>query len=425
MRVSHFPVPRPFMLFALVLTMAAPCTVTAGDWPQILGPTRDGRAVDEQLLESWPADGPRQLWTRRVGMGFAGPAVVGQRAIVFHRVGESERVEALDVRTGEQLWQTDFDATYKPGYNSDTGPRCVPVIYKDRVYLFGAAGDLHCVALTDGKKKWSRGAYNDFQGDESYFGAGSTPVVFGDKLMVTVGGRNGAGIVAFSLEDGKTLWKATDEEATYSSPTTATINGQQHVVFLTRDNALSLDAKNGDLRFKIPFGKRGLTVTAASPIVFDDHMFLTASYRIGAKLVKFGEKETTTVWSSDDVMSSQYGTAVHRDGFLYGIHGREDQGVAELRCVEAKSGKVQWTVDGFGVAHLILAGDKLLILKVNGGLVLAAAAPERFRKIAEASISSDTTRALPALADGRLFVKTNRGNGGELQCLVVGKQASD
>jgi hypothetical protein len=121
-------------------------------------------------------------------------------------------------------------------------------------------------------------------------------------------------------------------------------------------------------------------------------------------------------------MSSQYATPVERDGFLYGIHGREDVGVAELRCIEAATGKVRWKKSSYGVAHLILAGDKLLIQKSDGQIALAAADPEKYRELATARVSPGPTRALPALSNGRLFVRSGSG-GGELLCLQVGAQA--
>lgn len=410
---------------AVLLPAVAASTTRGGDWPQILGPHRNGRAEGEQLASKWPAGGPRLVWEKTLGSGYAGPVVEGRRVVVFHRVGDAERVEALDAATGETLWKADFEALYRGGINPDTGPRCVPLIHKGRVIVFGAAGDLHCVTLADGKKLWSRSAYADFDGDEGYFGAGSTPLAVGDAVLVNVGGRDGAGLVAFSLEDGSTLWKRTDERASYSSPTYAVIDGKPHAIFVTRLSAISVDPATGDVRFQFPFGKRGPTVNAATPLVFDgNRLFVSASYGVGAKLARIGRDGVETVWSSDDVMSSQYTTCVYRDGYLYGVDGREDIGLGVLRCVDAKTGRARWSVEDFGVAHAILAGDKLLLVKNDGDLVLAEASPSAFRKLQEASLFDDipgvVVRALPALSDGRLLVRGNRGEGSVLKCLDVG-----
>lgn len=392
----------------------------AGDWPQILGPVRDGEAADEPAIPKWPAKGPKQLWSYPVGQGYAGPAVVGNRVLVFHRVGDAERVEALDAANGKSLWQADFDATYGGGINPDLGPRCVPLIHQDRVYVFGAAGDLHCVSLQSGAKLWSREAYQDFNGQEGYFGAGSTPIVAAGKVIVNVGGR-GAGLVAFDLETGQTAWQATDDGASYSSPTLATINGQSHAIFVTRLNAVSVDPNSGKVHFQFPFGARGPTVNGATPLVFDDFLFVSSSYGVGANFSQIDGDTVKKLWANDDVMSSQYTTCVYRDGFLYGTHGREDYNNGELRCFEAKTGDVKWTEPGFGVAHAILVGDQLLLLGVDGRLRLADVNSEAYRELASATISNNITRALPALSNGKFYFRDNGSSGGQLICLELVK----
>jgi outer membrane protein assembly factor BamB len=399
----------------------------AGDWPQILGPHRNGAAEGETLATKWPADGPARLWQVQLGSGYAGPAVKGDRVVVFHRVGDVERIEAFDAGSGRSLWRADFEALYRGGINPDTGPRCVPVIHNDRVIAFGAAGDLHCVTLADGMKLWSRSALEDFRGDEGYFGAGSTPIVIGDNVLVNIGGRNGAGLVAFSLKDGATLWKKTDEDASYSSPTYAEINGKPHAIFVTRLSAISVDPASGHVQFQFPFGKRGPTVNAATPLVFDKNLlFVTASYGVGAKLARIKADGAETVWANDEVMSSQYTTCVYREGYLYGVDGREDIGVGVLRCIDAKTGEVQWSVEGFGLAHAILVGDKLLLTKNDGTLVLAEASPRGFRELASASLFPDqrgaVVRAIPALSGGRLFVRANTGGASILRVFAVGAE---
>ena len=351
--------------------------------------------------------------------------MVGKRAVVFHRVGSHERVEASDVERGESLLPADFVANYSGGYNPDKWPRCVPTIHANRIYVFGASGELHSVDLDSGTKRWSVNVYEELGGDEGYFGAGSSPIVAGDKLLVNVGGRKGAGLVAFSLETGRVVWKTTDERASYSSPTSAVIGGEPHVIFITRYNVVSVNPVNGHERFRFPFGKRGPTVNAATPIVFDDHLFVSASYGVGAILAAIdSDGSSRTVWSNDDSLSSQYSTAAYREGYLYGTHGRADIGVADLRCLEARSGKVKWTKSGFGVAHPILVGDRILLQTAEGEVVLARATAEAYQELARAKVVSGSTRALPALSGGLLFIRSSQGSSGELKCLIVGKGAA-
>lgn len=403
-------------LAAALLLLTHNCV--AGDWPQILGPNRDGKAVHELAIPKWSESGPQRKWSRPVGQGYAGPAVVGDQVILFHRVGDVERLESLNAATGDSQWKTDFAASYQGGVNPDLGPRCVPLVHDKRVYAFGAAGDLYCVKLSDGEKQWTRAAYRDFSGQEGYFGAGASPIVAADKLIVNVGGR-GAGLVAFELADGKTAWQATDEAASYSSPTLTTIDGKDRVVFVTRLNVVAINPENGDVRFRFPFGSRGPTVNGATPLVIDDHLFVSASYGVGANWSRISDVSAKEIWASDEVMSSQYSTCVYRDGFLYGTHGREDYSNGVLRCVEVATGEVKWTQQGFGVAHTILIGDQLLILTVDGALRLVEASPSRYRQLASAQVSSDVTRALPALSNGKFYFRDNAGQSGKLVCLQL------
>jgi outer membrane protein assembly factor BamB len=411
----------PKRFLALFCLLAFSTETPAGDWPQILGPARNGKAEHERLSDRWPSGGPKVLWRFSLGGGYAGAAVAGQRCIVFHRVASSERVECLDCATGKSQWKSDFPATYRGGVDADTGPRCVPLLTDGTAYVFGAAGDLHAVELNTGKEQWSQSLYADYNGDEGYFGAGSTPILVGGKLLVNVGGR-GAGIVALDPATGKTFWQASDEGASYASPASVTLQGRENAVFVTRLNCVLADPASGRVTTLFPFGKRGPTVNAATPLVIDSKLFVTASYGVGAALASLNGTSAKVLWSNDDTMSSQYSTPVQHDGFLYGIHGREDVGVAELRCVEAATGKVRWSKTGYGVAHLIVAGDKLLIQKADGQLALAAADPTRYRELASARLTSEPTRALPALANGRIFVRAGSG-GGQILCIDVGEGA--
>jgi outer membrane protein assembly factor BamB len=373
-----------------------------------------GETPPERLPERFQ---PR--WRVRIGQGYAGPAVVDSQVLVFHRIDDDECLQSLDRATGKLRWEARFAARYRGGVDPDVGPRCVPVVANGTVIVYGAAGELHAVRLADGQKLWSRDVLADFGGNDGYFGAGSTPLVLDDQVLVNAGGRNGAGLVALDLHTGKTRWQSTDEAASYAAPTLVPGTDPQRVLSVTRLSALLVDPRSGRILARHPFGRTGPTVNAATPIAFEQYVFLTASYQVGATLLRIDGDRWAEVWSNDETLSSQYNTPVYVDGFLYGIHGREDLGVAELRCVEATSGRVAWTEPSFGVAHLLCVGDRLLLLKVDGQLVLAETNPRRFTSLGRLQVSSAVTRALPAYSNGELFLRTNDGRGGELLCVPV------
>lgn len=417
-RLDRRPIQRSLWSLIAVALLTAP--VLAGDWPQILGPRRNGQADKETLPDKLEPGKLKPLWTARVGSGYAGPVVVGQRVIVFHRLGDNEVVEALDAGGGKGQWRALSPASYRGGIDADLGPRCVPLVSQNSVFAYGAGGDLVCVALDSGKVLWRRELAADYDADEGYFGAGSSPIVAGGKLLVNVGGKN-AGLVALDPVTGKTQWQATKEVASYSSPTLAKIAGKEQAIFLTRLNCVAVDPATGQATILFPFGKTGPTVNAATPVVAGDKLFVTASYQIGAELRRLTAGGAEQVWANDDSLSSQYNTAVESRGYLYGIHGREDSSPASLRCVELATGKVKWSEDGFGVAHAILAGDKILLLGVGGKLTLIAANPSKYEELGTHNLGRGTTRALPALSGGKLYVRTSSPSGGELLCVPLGK----
>jgi len=409
------------LAFLLPLLLLAPApNATAGDWPHIHGPNRDGQAQGEKLDTTWlnrPSQpGPKQLWTIRSGEGFSGISVAGDTAILFHRVGGNQRMQALNPATGDTRWQTDFPTDYRGGIEPDGGARSTPVIdaATKRVFVLGPAGNLHAVDLATGRKIWTRALQADTRALEGFFGAGSHPLLAGGRLLVNIGGRD-AGIVALDPANGKTIWSATDERASYSG---GTLHKDKAIV-ITRMKCLSIDPASGAVGWEFPFGMRGSTVNAAIPLVQDNTLFVSASYRVGAKAFDISGPRPRELWANDSSLSAQYTTPVIVDGHLYGTHGREDRGSGELRCVELATGKVKWTQPGAGMQFVIAAGDLLLLWKIDGNLTLIRANSERYEQLQRANITGNLSRSTPSLSNGRLFV---RATPGPLVCLEVGKK---
>jgi outer membrane protein assembly factor BamB len=382
------------------------------DWPQFLGPDRNGVYDGAPLLETWGATGPRVVWRKQVGQGFSGPVVVENRLILFHRVENREVVEAFDARTGASEWQYGYPTAYRDDFGFDEGPRAVPVIADGVVYTYGAEGQLHAIDLASGKKIWSEDAMRRFKVPKGFFGAAGSPLVENGRVLANIGGDK-AGIVAFDAKTGKVLWTATDDQASYSSAVSATLGGRRLAVFLTRAGLVGLDPANGMVQFQRRWRARiAASVNAATPLVIGDLLFVSAQYGPGAAVMRVEGSTLTDLWASDDVLSNHYATSVYLDGHLYGFHGRQEFGPS-FRAVELRTGKVRWSQEQFRAGNVTLAGNRLLILREGGELIIAAASPEAFRPIARAQILPATVRAYPALADGFLYVR----NENTLVCL--------
>lgn len=401
-------------LIAFVGVCAPACF--ADDWPQFLGPTRNGVSTEKELNHQWGGAGPALVWQKRVGAGFSGPVVAGKRLVLFHRRGDQEIVECLDPLTGKELWKYAYPTGYRDDFGFDDGPRATPLIEGNRVYTLGAEGTLHCLDLKSAQKIWSRALLREYGAAKGFFGVATSPLVEGDLLLVNIGAPR-AGIVAFAKDTGKELWRATGQEASYSSPVAATIQGKRRVAFFTRDGLVVLDPASGTVDYTKRWRARiNASVNAATPIVVDDHVFVSTSYATGALLVHFTPGGPKEVWQGDESMSNHYATCVYHDGHLYGFDGRQEEG-ARLRCVEWKTGKVRWTQEGFGCGWTILADGKLWIVTEKGELVVAEATPDAYREKARARVLDKTVRAAVALADGRLYARDTE----KLVCLNLRK----
>lgn len=393
---------------AFVLGLCASASaLAAADWPQFLGPTRNATTVGADLAETWPKDGPPVAWQRKLGSGWAGPVVAGAKVIVFHRVGGEELVECLDAATGKELWKQAFATGYVDNFGFDNGPRATPCVADGRVFVFGANGNLRALDLATGRPLWSADAQKDFSADKGFFGFACSPLVEGRALLVNVGGKAGAGLAAFDTATGKVLWKANDEEASYSSPVAATIGGQRHAFFFTRHHLVSLDPASGAARFRFPWGpKLHASVSAAVPVVSGDTVFISAGYGAGAAALRVKPGGVEKLWSGEEQLTAQYVTPVLRAGFLYGFEGRVDTGPRpELRCIELATGKVRWSTERVPHGGILLAGRDLLITADTGELIRVAAEPQGFIEQARAQILGREGRAQPALAEGRLFAR--------------------
>ena len=401
-RILHFNVQRGWLISFLLWAVQT----RASDWPQFLGPDRNGACAATNLAETWPKEGPPIVWRKKIGQGFSGPTVAAGKLILFHRLDGKETVECLDAGNGKPFWTFDYPTGYRDDFGFDEGPRATPAVADGRIFTFGAEGVVHCLDSGTGKKIWNVNTKAWFETSKGFFGAACSPLVDGDAVMLNIGGANGAGIVALDKASGKVLWKATEDEASYSSPVSATLGGRRCAFFLTRNRLVALDPANGKMFFDFPWQPRvHASVSAATPLIIGDLIFLSASYETGAVLLRADDNKVEKIWSNDDVLSNHYATSIHHHGFLYGFDGRQELG-QNLRCVELKSGKVRWSEDRFGAGTVTLVNHNLMVLRENGELILAPASPEGFKPVARAQILASGVRAYPALADGHLYARS-------------------
>lgn len=418
------------LTFHAVPKQLSPDAVTH-DWKTFLGPSRNGISTETHLLKAFGESGPKVVWEVRKGEGYASPAVVGDQVILFHRVGNQERVECLDANTGKRYWMHEYETTYGDRYGFSNGPRCQPVSDGVFVYTCGVGGILSCLDLKTGQMLWQRNLSDEFDLLPSFFGFASTPLIEGDKLIVNIGGKGGPCVAAFDKYTGEMQWGAGDKWGrSYASPVAAdTPAGRRVFVYAGGESRppvgglLVIDPSNGDVETRFPWrGNRYESVNASSPLVVGDQVYISESYGAGGVLLDFSEKgEYEEIWRNKR-LNTHFMTALHKDGYLYGIDGHGPRN-APFVCIELATGKEMWRAEpGWavnaegsnsydlypGLASLMLVDGRCLVLGQYGHLAWIDLNPDGYIELERTQLFfARQTWGMPALSRGLLYVCQN------------------
>ncbi len=409
-------------LFVVFATMNTGVTVeaqTGHDWPQFLGPHRNGISAETGLLDRWPAGGPKEVWRVAGGVGMSGLAIRRGRLLTMIQTDGMQRVVCLDAKTGESIWRTAVAPEYKNGQGN--GPRATPTVAGDLVFTFTGEGILVALRFADGEILWSHDVVTEHGGKPSDYGMSCSPLVVGDRVVVAAGAPN-ATLVAHDAKTGDLIWKAgADEAAGYASPALLEVGGREQIVALTGGSVAGLAPKSGDVLWRYPY-KTDFKCNTASPLAFKDQVFISAGENHGSVLLKLtpeGDKfQASEVWSSfgvKSVLRNEWQTSMLIGGYLYGFDNVGSAGpVTHLTCVNAATGERAWQELRFGKGNLIAADGKLWISTMKGELVVVRASPEAYDEIGRATVIG-TTRQSPALSDGLLYLRDDQ----DIVCLSV------
>jgi outer membrane protein assembly factor BamB len=379
------------------------------DWPQWLGPNRNGVSAETDLLAKWPDDllTSCKAWEQPVGTGFSSLAVAAGRAYTLMQDGDDEAVICWDAETGRELWRFRYPAKYVNGQGS--GPRSTPAVDGDLVYTVGATGRMYCLKThpgsAGGEVVWSRDLLTEFYAKNLSWGVSFSPLVEGKLVYVNPGGPNGQSVAALDKYTGKTVWHALDDPAGYSSPVTATLAGKRQVIFFTAHELAGLSATDGTVYWRYPW-KTDYDVNAATPLVAGDYVFVTSGYGHGCGLLKIeadsGGMAAHPVYLDgrrNARLRSQFSSPVRYKGHLYGFNE------TELTCLDFRTGEVCWRQKGYDKGSLLVAGGRLIILGEFGRLALVETNPAGFHEISAVQFTEQKCWTVPALAAGRLYLR--------------------
>jgi outer membrane protein assembly factor BamB len=418
-----------------------PAGAVTHDWTSFLGPTHNAVSTETKLSRTLPAP---LVWELPKGTSYSSPAIAGDRLLFIHRVRDEEVVECMDALTGASRWQFKYGTAFEDRYGYNNGPRSSPVIDGTRVYTMGAEGKLHCLELATGKVLWKRDLTMEYKVPQDFFGTAGTPLVEGRLLIINVGAPGGPCVVGLDTSTGKEVWRAGREWGpSYASPVPAVVHGRRRVFVYAGGEStppsgglMSIDPATGKVDFSFPWRSRSYeSVNASCPVVFDNKVFISASYRTGGALLQINPDFTHKVLWTTQEFALHFNTPIHRGGYLYGFDGRNEPD-ASLACVEAATGKVVWretpewtetiggrqqTVGAFRGSLLAVDGNYLCLGEL-GHLVWMDLTPKGYRELSHAWLfQARESWTLPVLSRGLVYVVQNtreigRGNGPRLLC---------
>jgi len=429
-------------LMAIVVMVMA-CSSLAADWPQWRGANRDGKSADTGLLKQWPESGPALAWRiDKLGGGDAGPAVAAGRIFIMSNRGQEEVVWALSEKDGSEIWVTPLGPAFaQRASQGREGPGCTPTVDGERLYVEGLAGNVACLQVSDGKILWQRSLTEDFGGRVPMWSYRESPLIDGDKVIVTPGGAD-AIMVALNKLTGETIWKARMPDssagasetptgpgggrggpggprgggggAAYASPIAIDFEGQRQYMQLTARALIGVAASDGKFLWRYDKPANRMGINCATALYQDGMVFASSAYGAGCGLVKLsknadGSVKAEEVYATTE-MQNHHGGMILLDGCLYGASGGNEGGA--LVCLDFKTGKIMWdqraAVGRRAKGSLALADGMLYYRMEDGVVCLIEPNPQQYTERGRFQ-QPDRTKlpawAHPVVANGKLYIR--------------------
>ncbi len=383
------------------LVVALPSVVSnrvLDDWPQWRGPNRDGRSAETGLLKDWPAGGPALAWRAAgAGEGYSSFATSQGRLFTLGARGGTEYVMAFDSASGKRLWETSHGTRFSN--DRGDGPRATPTIEGDRVYAYGASGDLSVLDAASGEVYWTVNVLKQYRGSNIQWGLSESPLVLADRILVNAGGT----IVALKKTDGTSIWTTKGDNAGYSSAVAHKIGDVTEAIYFTSTRVLGVDVNSG--RQLWSYGKVANNVAnIATPIVRGNRVFVSSDYGTGSALLELagsGSNVTAKEVYFTRQMKNHHATSILVGEHLYGFDS------AILTAMDFNTGNVAWQNRSVGKGSLTFADDRLYLFSENGVVGLAEASPAGYREHGRFELKTGRlpTWSHPVVSGGKLFLR--------------------
>jgi outer membrane protein assembly factor BamB len=390
----------------------------APSWPQWGGPTRNFMSDSKGLASSWPADGPRKLWSRELGEGHSSIVVADGRIYTLYRqitrqpagTTHEEVAAAFDAVTGKPVWEFKYPASptgidFREGF----GPHSTPLIVGNRIFVTSSRSELFALDRATGKPIWSHDMIKEYKGIPAGRGYTCSPIFYNGLVIVTLGGPD-QGVAAFDAQTGKLAWRSGYFVWAPASPTLIDVDGQRQLVVFAGDLVTGMDPANGRVLWSHPHKTDyGLNISTPVWSATDHLLFVSSAYGTGSRALELrqqaGKTTVTEKWASNR-MRVHIGSVIRLGDHAYGSSG--DFGPAFISAVDMKTGTVVWQDRSFARAQLLYADGKLIVLDEDGALGLAMISPQGLKVLARANVLNHLAWTPPTLVGTTLYVRDRK-----------------
>jgi outer membrane protein assembly factor BamB len=385
------------LFFVFIITTQL---LISANWPNFLGPNRDGISTESGLELEWVKHPPVIKWEFLLNDGgFTGPCVANNKVYVINRSEDQDIVTALDLKTGKVIWTFKYFEGGKKNYGY---AKSTPTFDNGKLYTISRLGLAFCLDAQTGKKIWSQNIVSKFDGQRTRWDYSHSPLIDGNKLLLVPGGDKG--VVALDKNSGKVIWEGGNNDPVgYSTPTILTINKQKQYVFISGKKLMGMDPNSGNVLWDYPWSTKYDINVAVPLLVSENKIFITSGYKHGCALIQIEGKKATKVWENQNVMA-HFSTPIFYNGFIYANSDPDN-----LVCLNPKNGNIVWQATGYQKGGLILVEGHLIALGGRSGTVhLVEATEKKYNLKGSFTPLGGQSWTAPVLANKQLIIRNKK-----------------
>lgn len=392
-------------------TAELPATLGPLDWPAFRGPDRDGIVKGVSIATDWNSTPPKELWRRRVGVGFSSFAAVGHYIFTQEQRKDDEVVVCYNADTGDEVWINALKVRFSESVGD--GPRATPTYESGKLYVQGATGVLQCLDATTGATLWKADVSNDTGANLPQWGFASSPLVTDKLVVVFTGGSDDKAVIAYDKASGTKAWCGGAGKNGYSSAQLADIGGVPQILMTSSFGVQSFEPATGAVLWENEWQTK-MNPRVVQPTIIENKAVLVGTAE-GKGTRYLSVVQTDSGWTVEEKWTTRefrpyFNDYVMYRGYCYGFDGNM------LSCIDAHTGKRRWKGSHYGGQVLLVENSEVLIvLTEKGELALVKASPSAFEEIARIPAIKGKTWNHPVIANGRLFVR----NAEEAACYAL------